>query len=61
LAVGLLVAIFFSIDHDRYGSWLRTPDGEPTDRKSIFLGIFLPDLLSLIIFWIYQSEKLGWP
>lgn len=57
--IGLLVAIFFSIDHDRYGSWLRTPDGKPTDRKSVFLGIFLPNLLSLIIFWIYQKSSDG--
>ncbi len=48
-----IVLVLVSVDHDRYGSWVRT-NGEPTDEKHTFWGIILPNLLSVSIFAVYR-------
>jgi hypothetical protein len=57
--IGVLMAAFVSLDHDRSMSWVRDAAGLPTDRKRIFVGIVLPDVLCLGIFGAYQAHKVG--
>ena len=49
-----LFLLFLSIDIDRYGSWVRDEEGNPTNYKKVFTGIICPDIISVIAFYIYR-------
>jgi hypothetical protein len=57
--VGLFIAVFVSIDIDRYHSWIRDNRGQPTDKKQLFIGVVVPDIVSMIIFGACQTGGLG--
>jgi hypothetical protein len=58
--VGVLLAAFISLDHDRYRSWERdNTTGLPKKDKRIFVGIVIPDILCLITFASYQAHKVN--
>lgn len=53
-----LVMIFASLSHDRYNSWVRDKTTKlPTKHKSWFLGIILPNLISIALYASYQYNK----
>lgn len=51
--VGGFVALLISIDHDRKYSWILDGEGKPSEKKAIFLGIVVPDVLALLAFFLY--------
>ena len=55
---GILFVIFLSIDHDRFRSWVKDATGHPTKDKRLFIGVLWPDVLSILVFSAYQTEKL---
>ncbi len=55
--LGILLAAFVSIDHDRSNSWIRDQQGLPTNQKRLFVGIILPDVLCLSVFAAFQAYK----
>jgi hypothetical protein len=55
--VGILVFLFFSINHDRYNSWARDAAGVPTNEKRLVIGILIPDVATLVVFAAYQFMK----
>jgi hypothetical protein len=55
--LGVLVAVFVSLDYDRFKSWGRDPAGLPTKEKRIFVRIILPDMICFGIFAAYQAHK----
>jgi len=55
--LGILFAVFVSINHDRFESWERDEKGLPLHKKRLFFGIVLPDLCSLVIFGLFQALK----
>lgn len=59
--IGILLTVFISIDHDRFRSWIRGNDGLPLKRKRLFVGVIIPDILSLVIFGFYQAQKIAKP
>ena len=52
--------IFYSIDNDRYASWERDGEGNPTDAKKVWAGIVIPNFLALVSFVGYQSHEDWW-
>lgn len=59
--VGIFFFLFISVDHDRFRSWelartLGTAQ-QATDKKDIFLGVILPDVVALGLFISYQYEQ----
>ena|SRR6266540_1389804 len=57
--IGVLFTGFASLDHDRYRSWERDANNAPTDRKRIWVGVVIPDMLCLVVFGVYQGQKVG--
>jgi len=55
--LGVILAVFVSIDHDRSKSWVRDHQGLPTDHKRLFVGILVPDVACLAVFAAYQAHK----
>ena len=56
---GLLLLTFLSLDHDRYRSWERDPNGHPDKQKRVIFGIVLPDIIALAVFGAYQAGKIA--
>jgi hypothetical protein len=56
---GMVLALFFFINHDRYGSWEQDAKGRPIRSKRMLVGVVLPDLVSVLIFASYQARKIG--
>jgi hypothetical protein len=54
----VVFAIVASLDHDRYRSWVRDRDGLPTPTKRMFWGVVFPDAVALVLFGIYQYQKI---
>ncbi|HLM66910.1 MAG TPA: hypothetical protein VK358_05240 [Longimicrobium sp.] len=52
-----LVAIFVSVDVDRTHSWEVDEQGVKTTTKRLGRGIILPDVMSLALYCVYQSQK----
>jgi len=57
--IGVLLATFLSLDHDRFRSWERNTEGLPTKNKRIFIGIIVPDVLCFVVFASYQAHKVN--
>jgi hypothetical protein len=58
--IGVLFAAFLSLNHDRFNSWERDQTtGRPGNRKRLFVGIIVPDILCLLIFGMFQAQKVG--
>jgi hypothetical protein len=56
--IGVLFAAFVSLDHDRFRSWERdTATGLPLKNKRLFVGVIWPDIFSLLIFGLFQAQK----
>lgn len=55
--LGLLFAIFFSIDRDRYASWVII-EGKPSRDRKFWAGTVFPNMVALLIFTAYQYLKL---
>lgn len=55
--IGLLIMLFISMDYDRHLSWERDASDRPQKGKRMFVGILIPDTLSLLIFALYQYRK----
>ena len=55
--IGLLIMLFISMDYDRHLAWERDESGLPKQGKRLFVGILIPDSVSLLIFAIYQYRK----
>lgn len=54
----LLFFFLYSIYHDRNRSWKKDKQtGIKTGEKSLFVGVLLPNLISVILFIIYQLLK----
>lgn len=49
-----LLCIFVSIDIDRYSSWVRCEQGLPTEKKHLWRGILLPNLVGVCAFCAYR-------
>ena len=61
--IGVLFALFISIDNDRFRSWKRDATGTPLSpgQKHILRGVILPNIFSCVIFIAYQYSKLVRP
>jgi hypothetical protein len=57
--LGIIAAVFISIEHDRYRSWVKDDDGKPTDQKRVLVGVLVPDTVGIIIFAAYQMWSVG--
>ena len=55
--IGVLVAAFVSLNHDRFNSWHRGQNGLPLNSKRLFAGVIWPDILCLLIFGVFQAQK----
>jgi hypothetical protein len=55
--IGVLLAAFISLNHDRYNSWARDAQGLPTREKLLYSGIIFLDVLCFIVFAAYQAHK----
>jgi hypothetical protein len=56
--VGMVFVTLISIDHDRYRSWQKV-GGLASDRKNMFSGIILPDVVAVLVFSAYQYGKIS--
>lgn len=54
----VLSLLFVFIHDERYYSWRRTVDGVPGREKKLLRGVLLPDLCALVVFALYQWQKL---
>ena len=57
--VVLLASVFVSTDHDRHRSWIHNPTtGTVTEHKRLWVGIVLPDIVSIVVFvgYLYLKE-----
>lgn len=52
----LIFSLFtwWSTDRDRYSSWERDQNGEPTDKKDTTQGIVVPNIVAIVLFVTYQ-------
>jgi len=57
--LGALCLLFLSVDHDRFRSWERDKEGKPNGHKRIFIGIVVPDLISIAAFVSYRFDTWG--
>ena len=57
--IGILVAVFISMDHDRFRSWVKDDAGKPTKEKRLVVGVIAPDIVSMRVFGAYQLGSLG--
>jgi hypothetical protein len=56
---GMLLALFFFINHDRFGSWNKDATGTVMRSKRMLVGVVMPDIISVLIFASYQARKVG--
>lgn len=55
----ILLFLFFSIEHDRFKSWkMDKQSGTLTKEKKLLCGIIIPNIISILLFAIYQLYKL---
>jgi hypothetical protein len=57
--LGIIAAVFISMEHDRYRSWVKDSDGKLGKEKRVVVGILVPDIVSIIIFGAYQMWSVG--
>ncbi len=58
--IGVLFTVFLSLTYDRYYSWERDQTtGRPGNRKRLLVGVIVPDILCLLIFGMFQVQKVG--
>ena len=55
--VATLILLFASIDHDRRNSWIVEADRITTEKKAVWRGIVIPDLLALTLFFVYLVSE----
>ena len=48
---------FLSIDHDRFRSWDRAADGTLKETKRTWMGVVVPNLISILMFAAYQAKS----
>lgn len=53
--LGFNFLLFVSIDFDRYGSWIRDNSGNPTNKKSIVIGILAPIVVAVAAYYFYRT------
>lgn len=49
-----MLFIFVSVDVDRYSSWERCEQGNPTNKKHWMRGVVVPNTLGVIAFCLYR-------
>lgn len=46
--------IWWSVDRDRFASWVRDNDGRPTHEKALWNGILLPNFVAILPLVVYS-------
>ncbi|MDJ0822403.1 MAG: hypothetical protein QNJ09_11430 [Paracoccaceae bacterium] len=52
----LVFCLMLSLVHDRITSWIDEANGTPTYRKHLLWGIWLPNVVSVVIFMVYKAS-----
>ena len=58
--IAIIILLFISMHQDRYKSWIHDNDGNPTDKKHMFWGVIIPNLVSVSVFYSYRISMGGY-